>query len=95
MNSYRNYYLRDNPFHWAATFDPSSDDVRINGSIYNPTIMAEVIQSFQHKIRRRFPIIYVQNSEVEWGVGKSALTAHQCQKLIEKEGITSLSRSKF
>jgi len=90
MSDYRNYYLRDNPFHRAATFNPSDNDIRINGSIYNPNIMAEVIQSFHHKVQRRLPIIYVENTEVEWGVGKSALTAHQCQKLKEQEGITSI-----
>ena len=90
MSFYCDYYLRDNPFHWAATFDPSSDDARINGRIYNPNIMAEKVQSFQRKVRRRFPIIYVENSVGEWGVGKSALTAHQCQKLKEQEGITSI-----
>jgi len=90
MSDYHNYYLRDNPFHSNATFNPRSDDIRINGSIYNPNIMAEVIQSFQHKVQRRLSIIYVENTGVEWGVGKSALTAHQCQKLEEQEGITSI-----
>ena len=35
MNSYRDYYLRDNPFPATPIVDPSKSDDRINGTIYS------------------------------------------------------------
>ncbi|MGI0015889.1 MAG: hypothetical protein ACREBU_20920, partial [Nitrososphaera sp.] len=84
------YYLRDNPFPSTPILDPSSDNDRINGTIYNPNIMAEEIQSFRNKIGRRPPLIYIENSVFERGVGKSALVVQQWRQLQKHSGVTSI-----
>jgi hypothetical protein len=90
VKPYERYYLRDNPFPATPIIDPSSPDDRINGKIYNPDIMAEAANSFQGKIRRRPPLIYIENSEFVRGVGKSALTARHWRELQHEQGITSI-----
>lgn len=98
MNSYREYYLSDNPFPTTPVLDPSSDDNRINGTIFNADIMAKEIRSFRGKIRRRPPLIYVENSDFVRGVGKSALIVQQWRQLQKQEGVTSIyirSEQKF
>lgn len=98
MSSYKEYHLSDNPFPTTPILNPNSDDDRINGTIYNPDIMADEIQSFRSKIRRRPPLIYVENSVFERGVGKSALMVKQWQQLQKQEGVTSIyirSEQKF
>jgi hypothetical protein len=98
MNSYRDYYLSDNPFPATPIVDPSKRDDRINGTIYNPDIMIEEIRSFESKIRRRPPLIYVENSDFVRGVGKSALLVQQWRQLRKQKGTTSIyvrSEKKF
>ncbi len=90
MSFYREYHLSDNPFPVTPILDPSSADNRINGGIYNPDIMAEEIRSFQSKIRRRPPLIYIENSDFVRGVGKSALIVQQWRQLQKHGGVTSI-----
>lgn len=90
MNLYSDYYLTDNPFPVTPILDPTSDDIRTNGTIYNPTIMAEEIKSFQSKIRRKPPLIYIENSDFVRGVGKSALIVQQWRELKNSSPITSI-----
>ena len=90
MSLYKDYYLTDNPFPTAPILDPSSDNIRYNGTIFNSKIMAEEIWSFQRKIRRRPPLIYVENSDFIRGVGKSALIIHQWRQLRKHKGVTSI-----
>ena len=90
MNSYAGYQLRDNPFPATPIIDPNSPDDRINGRVYNPAIMGAAIQSFESKIQRRPPLIYIESSEFERGEGKSALTARHWRALQQEEGITSV-----
>ena len=52
MNLYERYHLKDNPFPTAPTLDPSSEDDRINGKIYNPHIREAEILSFESKRQR-------------------------------------------
>jgi len=89
MNFYRDYYLSGNPFPTTPILDPSSDDDRINGMIFNSDIMAKEIRSFRGKIRRRPPLIYVENSDFVRGVGKSALIVQEWRQLQRQEGVTS------
>jgi hypothetical protein len=90
MSYYKDYYIGDNPFPTTPILDPSSDEERINGTIYNPDIMADEIQSFESKIRRRPPLIYIENSDFVRGVGKSALIVQQWRQLQEHENLTSI-----
>jgi hypothetical protein len=90
MSSYDKYCLSDNPFPTTPVLDPSSNDDRINGAIYNPDIMEDEIQSFQGKIRRRPPLIYIENSDFVRGVGKSALIVQQWRQLQKHQEFTSI-----
>jgi len=98
MNSYKDYCLNDNPFPTTPILDPTSDNDRINGRIFNTDIMVEEIKSLQSKIRRRLPLIYVENSDFVRGVGKSALIVQQWRQLRKDKGVTSIyirSEKKF
>jgi hypothetical protein len=90
MNSCDNYYLTDNPFPATPILDPNSDDDRVNGRIYNPHIREAEILSFENKIRQRLPLIYIENSVFERGVGKSALLVQQWRQLQAESNVTSL-----
>ena len=90
MSFYKDYSLSDNPFPTTPVLDPSSDDARINGAIYNPDIMADEIRSFQSKIRRRPPLIYIENPDFVRGVGKSALMVQQWRQLQGRHDLTSI-----
>ena len=60
--TYKPYLLQDNPFPATPLLDPSSDDDRVNGKIYNPHIREAEIRSFESKIRQQLPLIYIENS---------------------------------
>lgn len=90
MSTYERYYLIDNPFPTAPILDPNSDDDRVNGKIYNPHIREAEIQSFESKIRQKLPLIYIENSEFERGVGKSALLVQQWRQLQAQADMTSI-----
>jgi len=90
MNLYEPYYLRDNPFPAAPLLDPNSDDDRENGKIYNPHIREVETCSFESKIRQRPPLIYIENSVFERGVGKSALLVQQWRQLQKQADVTSI-----
>jgi hypothetical protein len=94
MNNYEKYYLSDNPFPAAPILDPGSDDDRVNGKIYNPHIREAEIHNFESKIRLRPPLIYIENSEFERGVGKSALLVQQWRQLrVQGDGTSIYIRS--
>jgi hypothetical protein len=90
MSIYEKYYLKDNPFPTTPILDPGSDDDRVNGKIYNPHIRESEIHSFESKIRQRPPLIYIENSEFERGVGKSALLVQQWRQLQAQADVTSI-----
>jgi hypothetical protein len=90
MNPYEKYFLKDNPFPTTPILDPASDDDRVNGKIYNPHIREAEIVSFESKIRQRPPLIYIENSEFERGVGKSALLVQQWRELQAQNDVTSI-----
>jgi hypothetical protein len=90
MNTYEKYFLKDNPFPTTPILDPGSDDDRVNGKIYNPHIREAEIVSFESKIRQRPPLIYIENSEFERGVGKSALLVQQWRQLQTQNDVTSI-----
>ncbi len=89
MSSYADYHLRDNPFPTTPILDPNSPDERINGMIFNPDIMVDELSSFKSKIRRRPPLIYVENASFVRGVGKSALVVQQWRQLQQQPTLTS------
>jgi hypothetical protein len=98
MSHYMPYYLQDNPFPVSPFLDPSSDNDRVNGRIYNPHIQEAEIRSFESKIRQRLPLIYIENSVFERGVGKSALLVQQWRQLQKQADVTSnyiRSKEKF
>jgi hypothetical protein len=84
------YFLRENPFPATPLLDPSSDDDKVNGRIYNPHIREDEIKSFESKIRQRPPLIYIENSVFERGVGKSALLVQQWRQLQQHAEVTSI-----
>lgn len=88
--TYKPYLLRDNPFPATPLLDPSSDDDRVNGKIYNPHIREAEIRSFESKIRQQLPLIYIENSVFERGMGKSALLVQQWRQLQTKSDVTSI-----
>ena len=90
MSFCSSYYLRDNPFPTTPVLEPSDSDIRINGTIYNPEIMADEISSLRSKIRRRPPLIYIENSDFVRGVGKSALIVQQWRQLQQDPTLTSI-----
>jgi hypothetical protein len=90
MSFYEPYCLRDNPFPATPLLDPSSSDDRVNGRIYNPHIRESEIQSFESKISQRPPLIYIENSVFERGVGKSALLVQQWRQLQKQAQVTSI-----
>lgn len=90
MSLYEPYYLHDNPFPATPLLDPTSDDDRVNGKIYNPNIREAEICSFESKIRQRPPLIYIENSVFERGVGKSALLVQQWRQLQKQAEVTSI-----
>jgi hypothetical protein len=90
VNVCESYFLTDNPFPATPILDPNSDDDRVNGRIYNPHIREAEIQSFESKIRQRLPLIYIENSVFERGVGKSALLVQQWRQLQSEPNVTSL-----
>jgi hypothetical protein len=90
MSIYERYSLSDNPFPTTPILDPGSDDDRVNGKIYNPHIREGEIRSFESKIRLRPPLIYIENSEFERGVGKSALLVQQWRQLQAERDVTSI-----
>lgn len=98
MSVYERYYLRDNPFPVSPFLDPISDDDRVNGKIYDPRIQEAEICSFESKIRQRLPLIYIENSVFERGVGKSALLVQQWRQLQKQSDVTAIyirSKEKF
>jgi len=90
MSFYEPYYLRDNPFPATPLLDPSSNDDRVNGKIYNPHIRETEIHSFESKMSQRPPLIYIENSVFERGVGKSALLVQQWRQLQKQAQVTSI-----
>ena len=90
MSLYEPYYLRDNPFPATPLLDPSSNDDRVNGKIYNPHIRETEIHSFESKMSQRPPLIYIENLEFERGVGKSALLVQQWRQLQKQAEVTSI-----
>ena len=90
MSIYEKYNLKDNPFPTTPILDPGSDDDRVNGKIYNPHIREAEILSFESKIRQRPPLIYIENSDFERGVGKSALLVQQWRQLQAQTDVTSI-----
>ena len=90
MNSYEPYFLKENPFPVTPLLDPSSGDDKVNGRIYNPHIREDEIKSFESKIRQRPPLIYIENSVFERGVGKSALLVQQWRQLQKHAKVTSI-----
>jgi hypothetical protein len=90
MSYFEPYYLQENPFPATPLLDPSSDDDKVNGRIYNPHIREDEITSFESKIRQRPPLIYIENSVFERGVGKSALLVQQWRQLQKRAEVTSI-----
>lgn len=89
MSLYGEYHLSDNPFPSSPILDPYSVDIRVNGTIFNPDIVREAVESFNRKVRRKPPLIYITNSDFVRGVGKSALVVYQWRQLQAHDDLTS------
>jgi len=76
--------LTDNPFPQVATVDPTSPNIRTNGSIYNEEIVRDQIEALRQRLERRENLIYAQNTKFTYGVGKSALIAREWRRLQEQ-----------
>lgn len=78
---YASLSLTDNPFPSVPTMDPSSSDIRMNGSIYDEDISGPQLAALRQKLDRRENLIYAQNTKFVTGVGKSALIAQEWRRL--------------
>lgn len=90
MEAYSKYFLSDNPFPSAAVVNPRSDNIRINGTIFNEEIFREEIELLRQKIGSRTNMIYVAGLKFDKGIGKSALIAHECRRLTTAHNTTSI-----
>ena len=90
MEDYSKYFLSDSPFPSAAVVDPRSDNVRINGTIFNEEIFREEIELLRQKIGSRTNMIYVAGLKFDKGIGKSALIAHEWRRLTTSHNTTSI-----
>ena len=90
MEDYSKYFLSDSPFPSAAVVDPRSDNVRINGTIFNEKIFREEIELLRQKIGSRTNMIYVAGLKFDKGIGKSALIAHEWRRLTTAQNATSI-----
>lgn len=89
-NAYARLGLRDNPFPREASADPTSQDVRENGSIYNEEIFREEIGAIRERLEGRQNVIYAQNTRFVAGVGKSALITREWRRLRESMPSTTV-----
>jgi len=87
---YYPYFLKGNPFPQMATIDPYSNDVRINGMIFNREVFQEEIADLKQRIDSRTNLIYITGGGWERGVGKSALMVQEWKRLSGQPGITSV-----
>jgi hypothetical protein len=81
VNRYAALGLTDNPFPRIATVDPSSPNVRMNGSIFNDEIFKEQLIALRQRLDRRENLIYAQNTKFVAGVGKSALITREWRRI--------------
>ena len=44
-NSFSEYYLKENPFPETPVIDPLSNDIRLNGEIFNEAIFKKEIEN--------------------------------------------------
>ena len=80
-NRYSNLALTDNPFPLAGTVDPTSPDIRMNGTIYNEEIVSAQLAALRNRLDKKENLIYVQNTKFSLGVGKSALITREWRRL--------------
>jgi len=90
LEDYSKYLLSGNPFPSAAVVNPQSDDIRINGTIFNEEIFREEIELLRQKIGSRTNMIYVAGLKFDKGIGKSALVAHEWRRLKTVQNATSI-----
>lgn len=73
MSDFSRYCLRENPFPETAVINPLSDDIRLNGSIFNDGVFRKEIESLRKKTEQGVNVIYLAGIEFDRGIGKSAL----------------------
>lgn len=87
---YYPYFLKGNPFPQMAIIDPYSNDIRINGMIFNKEVFQEEIADLKRKIDSRINLIYITGGSWYKGVGKSALMVQEWKRLTGQPDITSI-----
>ncbi len=88
MSGYGSYYLRDNPFPETAVIDPSSPDIRLNGSIFHEGIFSREIEALRKKTDQGVTVVYIAGFKFVRGTGKSALMINHLMRMREISGST-------
>jgi len=87
---FSDYLLRENPFPETAVIDPTSDDTRVNGSIFLEDVFHKEMESLRQKIDRMVNVIYIAGIKYDKGIGKSALLIHQWRRCQETKDSASV-----
>lgn len=90
MSDLSRYFLRENPFPQTAVIDPSSDDPRINGSIFLEDIFRRAIDNLRQKTERGVNVVYIAGIQYDKGIGKSALMIHHWRECCNSDDTISL-----
>jgi hypothetical protein len=86
---YKGYLLRHNPFPESPTLDPTSDDPRTSGEIFNEKIFAEEIEGLWNRLRTKINVLYVTGGGWDRGIGKSALVFYCWKSLKKRSDVTA------
>jgi hypothetical protein len=84
------YFLTENPFPNNPIMDPSSQDPRINGAIFNSDIRQGELQELRDKLDAKLALVYLRAPIAVRGMGKSALVVHEWKKRQQINDITSI-----
>jgi len=90
LAKFSDYFLRENPFPETAVIDPSSEDMRINGTIFLEDIFRKEVESLRRKTELGINVVYLSGIKYDKGIGKSALLIHHWRECRELKRSTSL-----
>lgn len=81
MDNFAKYYLKENPFPETAVIDPFSEDIRLNGEIFNEEIFKREIENLRKKTQQGINVVYLAGIQFDRGIGKSALMINHMRRL--------------
>ncbi len=87
-NNFLKYYLKENPFPETPVIDPLSDDIRLNGEIFNEDIFRKEIENLRKKTQQGINVVYLAGIQFDRGIGKSALMINHMRRLMNSPAST-------